>query len=192
MKIKEKKVENKLEANNKNSLPGLLFANSFVDKGENEQEEFIDETYGDYDGNDSEYYLMRFYLHETAGHALLTREEEVQIAKEIENGKRIIAREILTSPLMLREVINLGEKLRKGVLSVRNVTNTLDDESDDLGEGETLLRIKRAIDAIKKTFKDNERIREKLYFVPKNSREPLRQKIRGNKDSCLFRRSKSQ
>jgi RNA polymerase primary sigma factor len=185
MKIKEKKIEDELEANDKDGLPGLLFANSFVDKGENEQEEFIDETYGDYDGNDSEYDLIRFYLHEIAGHALLTREEEAQIAREIENGKRIIARVILSSPLMLREVINLGEKLRKDMLSVRNVTNTLDDESDDLGQGATLLGIKRAIDAIKRIFKDNERIREKLYFVPKNSREQLRQKIRGNNEKIV-------
>src|ERR1700758_1063346 len=160
MKIKKDKAKAESEANGENNIPGFLFENSFVD--EEEQDEFLDEIYGDYDSNKaeespsltkelytginreiaSEYDLIRFYLHEIAGHSLLTRDEEVRIAKEIENGKRIIERAILGSSLMLREVIKLGEKLRKGMLSVRDITNSIDDESDDLGEEEILLRVK--------------------------------------------------
>jgi len=42
--------------------------------------------------NVNEYDLIRFYLHEIADHSLLTREQEIHIAKEIETGKRIIAK----------------------------------------------------------------------------------------------------
>ena len=47
--------------------------------------------------NANEYDLIRFYLHEIANHALLSREEEIRIAKKIETGKRIIARTITRS-----------------------------------------------------------------------------------------------
>jgi RNA polymerase primary sigma factor len=203
MKIKKNKAGDESKANGENSLPGFLFEDSFVD--EEEQDEFLDEIYEDYDSNKaeetssltkefytgmgreitSEYDLIRFYLHEIAGHSLLTREEEVRIAKEIENGKRVIARAILNSSLMLREVINLGEKLRKGMLSVRDITNALDDESDDLGEEEILLKVKRAIDTIKRIHLDNRRMK-KLYLTSKNGRESLRQQIKKNNEKIIF------
>jgi RNA polymerase primary sigma factor len=206
MKVTGKNDEDELEANDKDGLPRLLFAGSFVDEDENGQEEFIDETYEDYGDNDeaeeihlqaresyigkgresvSEYDLIRFYFNEIAGHSLLTREEEVQIAKEIENGKKIIAKAIFSSSSMLREVINLGENLGKGMLGVRDITNTLDDELDDLEEEETLCKVRRAISIIKKLCQDNERIRKELRFVPKNSRGSLRQKIKKNNEKII-------
>jgi DNA-directed RNA polymerase sigma subunit (sigma70/sigma32) len=39
--------------------------------------------------NLNEYDLIRFYLHEIAGHSLLSREQEINIAKEIKRGKRM-------------------------------------------------------------------------------------------------------
>lgn len=206
MKVKEKNAEDELEANDKDGLPGLLFAGPFVDEGENEQEEFIDETYEDYDGNDetkeihtkarefyigkgresvTDYDLIRFYFNEIAGHSLLTREEEVQIAKEIENVKKVITRAILSSPLMLKEVINLGENLGKGMLSVRDITNIFDDEPGDLEEEGPRFKVKRAIDIIKKLCQNNERIRKGLRFVPKNSRNLLRQKVKKNNEKII-------
>ncbi len=202
MKIKKKKVHDEFEGGSQDSLPGFLFEDSFGD--EEEAEEFLD-IYRDYDNNKieeapsltrenytgvgreiaSEYDLIRFYLHEIAGHSLLTRDEEVRIAKEIENGKRIIARAILGSSLMLREVISLGEKLKKGMLSVRDITNSIDDESDDLGEEEILLRVKRAIDTIKKIHLDNRKMRKKLSLAPRDSREPLRQRIKKNNERII-------
>jgi len=106
----------------------------------------------------SEHDLIRFYLHEIAGHSLLTRQEEINIAKEIEKGKRMIAKAILGSPLMLKEVINLGEKLKKGTLNVRDITNSIDDDTDDIVEEEVLFGIKRSISAIKRLYQENIRI----------------------------------
>ncbi|MEE8298558.1 MAG: sigma-70 factor domain-containing protein [Thermodesulfobacteriota bacterium] len=59
--------------------------------------------------NANEYDLIRFYLHEIADHALLSREEEIRIAKKIETGKRIITKTILSSSLMLNEICGIGE-----------------------------------------------------------------------------------
>lgn len=204
MKIKKKKIEDEFGTDTEGSLPGILLEDSLGD--EEEEEEFLDKIYGHYSDNKveetpsltreiytgmdreitSEYGLIRFYLHEIAGHSLLTRDEEVKIAKEIEDGKRIIAKAILGSSLMLREVINLGEKLRKGMLSVRDITNSIDDEADDLGEEEILLRVKRAIDTIKKIHLDNRKIEKTLCLAPKDGRESLKQRIKKNNEKIIF------
>lgn len=201
MKTKKKKAGDEFGTGGEDGLSEFVFEDS-LDEGE----DFLDKIYEGYNDNKaedalslarevytgmgreiaSEYDLIRFYLHEIAGHSLLTRDEEVRIAKEIENGKRIIARAILSSSLMLQEVINLGEKLRKGMLSVRDITNSIDDESDDLGEEEIILRVKRAIDTIKKFHSENKKIWKKIPLTPKDSRESLRQRIKRNNEKIIY------
>jgi len=206
MKVRKKNIEDELEPSDKGGFPGFLIAGPFIDGAENEQEEVLDKTREDFDGDDetkeihpkasefytgadgkstSDYDLIRFYFKEMGEHSLLTREEEVQIAKEIENGKKVIARAILSSPLILKEVINLGENLGKGTLSVRDITKLFDDESGHLEEDEALFKVKHAMGTIKKLCHENDRIRKELRFVPKNKRNPLRQKIRGNNEKLI-------
>ncbi|HEY7536120.1 MAG TPA: sigma-70 factor domain-containing protein, partial [Thermodesulfobacteriota bacterium] len=193
--------------NGEDSLSEVLFSSSPIIE-ESREELLQGEIYRDYeddnktgeffsstrefdirkDGeNSSEHDLLRFYLHEITRHAFLTREEEVQTTKEIENGKRAVAKAILSSSLMLNEVINLGEKLRKGILSVGDVANTLDDESDDVDveEEEILFKVKRAMRSIKRICSDNEEISKKIYFAPKSRRESLRQKIKRNNEKIV-------
>jgi len=204
MKIK-KKSDYQFETDIEDDDSDSLFAGSFEDEeGEEdfpngqiyeeedyEQGDKVEETLpstSDLNTNGqslSEYDLIRYYLHEIAGHSLLTRDEEIQIAKEIEKGKRTVARAILSSPLMMREVINLGEKLKKGTLSVRDITNTLDDDSDGTGEEEILLGIKRSIREIRKLYWHNKKIRKNLTLTPKDIRKSLRQKMRRNNESIL-------
>ncbi len=73
---------------------------------------------------------IRAYLQDIAGHSLLSREQEILISKKIEKGKKLIARSIIECPLMIREVINLGEKLQKGAITVHEVTDV--DEDNEL------------------------------------------------------------
>ncbi|MDA2918168.1 sigma-70 family RNA polymerase sigma factor [Desulfobacterota bacterium AH_259_B03_O07] len=133
----------------------------------------------------SEHDLIRFYLHEIAGHSLLTREEEIRIAKEIEKGKRIIAKAILSSPLMLKEVINLGERLKKGTLNVRDITNSIDDEIDDVVEEELLSGIKRSISAIERLYQENIRIIKGVKKSPENRSKSEKHKVAGNNNKIV-------
>src|SRR3972149_6610539 len=205
MTIKKKKSKHEHKANGENSILNLLFADSNTD--EEKQDDLLEDKISiESNGGDEEEGssssniefntrtsreiaidndLIRFYLHQIAGHSLLTREEEIQIAKEIESGKRIVARAILSSSLMLREVINIGEKLSKGVLNIKDVTNTLDDESDVIGEEEILVKVKRAIDKIKRFYSSNERTRKKLYGAPRGKCDALRRKIKKNNENIV-------
>ena len=56
---------------------------------------------------------VRMYLREMGSVSLLTREGEVEIAKRIEDGERDVASVILNTPITVKEVLSLGERLRK-------------------------------------------------------------------------------
>ncbi len=134
--------------------------------------------------NANEYDLIRFYLHEIADHSLLTREQEIRIAKEIETGKRIVAKAILNSSLMLKEIIGLGEELQKGSLHVRDITNSLDD-SDNAAEEDMQIGIRDSLNAINKLYEDNEQYRKELDKVSEKKKKPLLQKIKKNNNKML-------
>jgi RNA polymerase primary sigma factor len=135
--------------------------------------------------NLNDYDLIRFYLHEIAGHSLLSREQEINIAKEIKRGKRMIAKSILVSPIMLNEVIKLGDKLKKGTLNVRDVTSSIDDYTDDLGEEEILFGISRSINAIKRLWQETERINREINLSPKNRDRARKQIVKKNNEKII-------
>jgi len=135
--------------------------------------------------NANEYDLIRFYLHEIADHSLLTREEEIKIAKEIETGKRVIARAILNSTLMLREIIRLGEDLQRGSLNIRDITSSLDD-ADNIAEEDVQQGIRNSLNAIVGLYGDNEQARAQLEKASQKNRKPLQDRIRRNNNKMLI------
>ena len=64
---------------------------------------------------------VRMYLREMAGTPLLTREGEVAIAKRIERGKLKIQKAMSRSPLVVEEILEIGDELKNGQLSIREV-----------------------------------------------------------------------
>src|SRR5262245_41932992 len=70
---------------------------------------------------------VRMYLQEMGGVPLLTREEEVAIAKEIETGEREVREAVFSLDAASDYVINLGERLRDAEIEARQVFG--DDEA---------------------------------------------------------------
>ena len=93
---------------------------------------------------------VRMYLREMGSVSLLNREEEVEIAKRIEAGEKEIAQVILHSPIIVREVISLGEKLRENKISVREVIADIDDEETDIDEEYYLKKVFSLIGKLKR------------------------------------------
>jgi RNA polymerase primary sigma factor len=71
---------------------------------------------------------VRMYLREMGSVSLLTREGEVEIAKRIEEGDRDVASVILNTPITVKEVISLGERLRKGQVTPAEISKEVEDE----------------------------------------------------------------
>ncbi len=84
---------------------------------------------------------VRMYLQEMGGVPLLTREEEVAIAKEIESGEREVREAVFSLDLSLHYVIGLSERLRRGEIEARHIfgdeesTNTTAETAETVDTG---------------------------------------------------------
>lgn len=82
---------------------------------------------------------VRMYLQEMGNIPLLSREEEVTIAKGIEAGEKLIRKEVFSSPLAIRYVVSLGEKLKQEEIEPRYIFG--DDEEETESTGKEDLRV---------------------------------------------------
>ncbi len=103
---------------------------------------------------DSSYYSksndpVRMYLRKMGSVSLLTREGEVEIAKRIEQGEHMILGAILNSPVAVREIIDLGDKLRKHKIRVKDIIRDPEDENGEFDEEEADRKTLRLIDKVK-------------------------------------------
>src|SRR5512147_43174 len=71
---------------------------------------------------------VRMYLREMGSVSLLTREGEVEIAKRIEEGERDVASVILNTPITVKEVISLGERLKKFHITAAEISKEVEEE----------------------------------------------------------------
>jgi RNA polymerase primary sigma factor len=105
---------------------------------------------------------VRMYLREMGTVPLLTREGEVEIAKRIERGQIRVMKAISRSPIVIREIVGLGEDLRRGVRNIKEVV-TFDEE--ELTEEILQARVRQTvgrIDVIVKHQKKVAGLEEKL------------------------------
>jgi len=70
------------------------------------------------------------YMGSMAKVRLLTREDEVEVAKRIEEGEREVRTALLGSPTALREVSSLAESLRSGSMRLSEVADATDEASE--------------------------------------------------------------
>ncbi|WP_263366694.1 RNA polymerase sigma factor RpoD [Edaphobacter bradus] len=109
---------------------------------------------------------VRMYLREMGTVPLLTREGEVEIAKRIERGQMRVMKAISRSPIVIREIVGLGEDLRRGVRNIKEVV-TFDEE--ELTEEILQARVKATVGRIDVLLKHQKKIHmleEKLAAVP--------------------------
>ncbi|MBK9264051.1 MAG: RNA polymerase sigma factor RpoD [Polyangiaceae bacterium] len=96
---------------------------------------------------------VRMYLRKMGSVSLLTREGEVEIAKRIEQGELSVNAAILDSPIAVREIIDLGEKLRKHKIRVKELIRDAESDDQEFDEEEADRRIIRLIDKVKRLDK---------------------------------------
>ena len=64
---------------------------------------------------------VRIYLREMGAVPLLTREGEVDIAKRIERGQLRVLKALSRSPIVIRQILAIGDDLKRGVRSIRDI-----------------------------------------------------------------------
>ena len=116
---------------------------------------------------------VRLYLKEMGNFPILSREQEVEIAKRIEAGESQVEDEVLRSPITLDFVITMGDRIEAGEADLREILDE-NEESADADEervGEVNEKqLKRLLTATTKLKSLQRRIRdieEKLKDRPK-------------------------
>ena len=98
---------------------------------------------------------VRMYLREMGTVPLLTREGEVEIAKRIERGQLRVLKAISRSPIVIREVVALGEDLKRGV---RNIKEVVIFDEEELTEEVVVARVKATVARIDALVKHQKKI----------------------------------
>jgi RNA polymerase primary sigma factor len=96
---------------------------------------------------------VRIYLRKMGSVALLTRESEVEVAKRIEEGERRVLRVVLNSSVAIEEILDLGTKLRKNEIRVKDVLKDADEEDGELDEQWHVDRACKLIDKVRHLWK---------------------------------------
>jgi len=72
---------------------------------------------------------VKLYLREMGQESLLSREEEVTIAKEIEKGETRIIKALFSLPIFIKKAADIGDKLRNDEIRIKIVVANLEDEN---------------------------------------------------------------
>ena len=149
-----------VDANQRVTLGGA--GEDLVVEDDEEEKEVENDADGDVVGKTGD--PVRMYLREMGTVSLLSREGEVEIAKKIEEGENRVLDEVLSSPLALTYILDLGEKLAQHEIRVREIIkDETDEESEDFEEEE--VHEKRLLDQIGKIRRltnDREKLRHQL------------------------------
>src|ERR1022692_1071817 len=74
---------------------------------------------------------VRVYLREMGASPLLTREGEVEIAKRIERGQLTSLKALSRSPIVIQQVLAIGEDLKRGLRSIKEMVVFDEEEITD-------------------------------------------------------------
>lgn len=140
-------------------------------------------------GNDP----VRMYLRKMGQVPLLTREGEVEIAKRIEEGEKTILTVVLSTTAGVREMLLLGERVRKGKVKLTDVLqapNPEDLPKDDKGQPIEYSTDERKdwfleqVDRIRAIDAESRQLAEDLITKPgltRAQRKKFREKIKANR-----------
>jgi len=113
---------------------------------------------------------VRLYLREMAIVPLLTRDGEVSIARRIERGRMRALKAISRSPICVENLIQMGERLRRGELHIREVASF--SEQEGMTEERVEEYLQTTLDAItelKKTYAKTLKLYERVQEEPRKS-----------------------
>ena len=105
---------------------------------------------------------VRMYLREMGTVPLLTREGEVEIARRIERGKLAVIKSISRTPTVAKMIIAMGDQLKAGTRTIRELVIFQDDEITDERVDERAKEVLKQIDAIRKQRAVVQKLEEKL------------------------------
>jgi RNA polymerase primary sigma factor len=105
---------------------------------------------------------VKMYLREMGLVSLLSREGEVEIAKKIEEGEKEVMDSIFGLACSIKDVVEVGEKLKSNELRIKNVVANLEDEDGFVEEDMHRERVLRLINRITALDRKNDALKQQL------------------------------
>jgi RNA polymerase primary sigma factor len=121
---------------------------------------------------------VRLYLREMGTVPLLKRQDEVAIAKRMERGHLMVLKTISRSPIVIKELISVGNQLRQSTLSVKKIVQF---DQEELTDEETEIKTRDILRVIGKI--------EKLYDLARKQAAQLEKTAKSNKRLYLRHRN---
>ena len=134
---------------------------------------------------------VRMYLREMGTVPLLTREGEVEIAKRIERGQIRVLKALSRSPIVIRELLTLGEDLKKNVRSIKEVVTFDEEEITDEILQNRLNDFTGKIDDMAKLYKKASVLEEKYKEVSQKKRPKDHRRARRKLARAIIRTSQA-
>jgi RNA polymerase primary sigma factor len=153
------------------SEKGYKLEREGIDRRDGPDEPELDLTPGALDKTNDP---VRMYLREMGTVPLLTREGEVEIARRIERGKLSVIKSISRMPAITKAVIRMGDALRAGERTIRELVIFNDEEiTDDRIEARAQQFLKQ-VEAVRKSRLNVEKLDEKLAPIPRSDKRKYR------------------
>ena len=110
---------------------------------------------------------VRVYFREMGSVPLLTREEEVVIAKRIERGQLVVMKAITRSPLVIKELIVVRDDLRSGARQIKEIVQFNEEELTEAKIANKTKQTLKSIDRIAELYETSLKQAAKLAEIPK-------------------------
>jgi RNA polymerase primary sigma factor len=116
---------------------------------------------------------VRMYLQEIGAVSLLSREQEVEIAKQIEEGEKQVRENVLNHPFLIAYLLELADRIKAGELSERELKDEeAEDDSNNQEEGAEEANasdgvILKILDKLRKVSVERHQAREALRKLKK-------------------------
>jgi RNA polymerase primary sigma factor len=122
---------------------------------------------------------VRAYLREMGASPLLTREGEVDIAKRIERGQLSTLKALSRSPIVIHQILAIGEDLKRGLRSIKETVVFDEEEITEEILQDRVRETTRRIDQLQKHYKTARRLAGQLATFPakQEARERRRRQL---------------
>jgi RNA polymerase primary sigma factor len=141
-----------------------------------------DEDFGEYElpqeVSDKTTDPVRMYLREMGTVPLLNRDGEIELAKRIERGERNISKALSRSPLVIRELLQVGRDLKKGSMALRDVIQLPDPPLDEQYLSVRMDALVERLAEIEKLYHKVEQLRQRLLAVPRGIKPKQHRSLR--------------
>ena len=105
---------------------------------------------------------VRMYLREMGAVGLLDRDGEVFIAKKIEAGELEVLYALVEVPVVVEELIKIGEDLKKDKIKLKDVVKTIEEDDPTEEEMNQKQRVIKLLEEVKTIYKKKKNIYTKL------------------------------